>query len=222
LKLSPSPLTYKPASIGKEISKIRAKRSTDRATLATVKSQLSRVPLTPRFDAERARLQNTVSRLTNSINAGRTVETALRRCRDRQLIQSNLMTLTVLKVTNVLSGQFFVTAYASRPGPLKLSKNVFIGAGEWCLTFTGSGEIPFNYPSGTEAQITLSDPLCPATSSIVCEPSVPPDHIGWRILTAFPSNSFVENVISQFIGRIGDLQITARPYTPGLPCRGLP
>lgn len=221
LKLASSPSTFTTKSVGKELAQLKKKRNATRAKLANQRALLKSIPNRLQLQGRREKIKNKITNLANEVGAIKALENNIRRCRDRELIQSDSMTITIMKVTNTLSGQFYTTAYASRPSPLRVSKNVFIGAGEWCLTFNGTGEIPFNFPSGTESQIGLTDSICPSGGVIKCEPSVPSTHIGWRIITAFNPPD-VQASLNQLASRIGDLSITARPFVSGFPCRGLP
>jgi hypothetical protein len=221
LKLASSPATYVTASVGKELAQLKRKRQSIGGQLAKQRALLKSIPNRLQLEGRRNKIKNKITALVNESGALKAVEGSIRRCRDRQLVQSQSMTITILKVTNTSSGQSYITAYASRPGPLRISKNVVIGAGEWCLTLNGTGEIPFNFPSGTETQVRLFDSICPKAGTVRCEPPVPANHIGWRILTAFnPPDP--QGTINQFTSRIGDLSITARPFASGVPCRGLP
>ncbi len=221
LKLTSNPVSYTSSTFGKELGKLKRKRRAKQDTLAGLKAELSSLPKTDRYQARRDQLKKSIDRLRNIVTASKALENTISNCRDRELIQADSMTISIVKVTNTLSNQYYLTAYASKPAPLKISKNVSIYDGQFCLTFNGSGEIPFNFTSGTEASIQLTQSICPENSSIQCEPAIPASHVGWRIYIIYnPPN--IEDAYNYLTGRIGDLAITARPALSDLPCRGAP
>lgn len=205
---------------GKEIKKLKKKQKAKNEILKKVRKELSGVPKTDRFEAKRTRLESTLNRLKNEVDAQKAIQTSLINCQKNIPLQPQFIKIVLIDSVNVAGERVIATIGIRQRVNFTCGKGCsgFIAGGSWCATFTSSGEIPYNGTSGKEVQVLFyeGDKTFNSIQPNAQQKIVADDEI-WTPLFQSTNPPNPTDATNQVVARTGDLSITSRPIS-GRPC----